>query len=233
MTRPQGAVTLGSERRTTSGPSPLRRDLSAGLCVGVADFTELSQAVQWATCVRCPVRERCWAAAEEPDESLVLKTRARRKRGESWGTICAGLDLGHVELWRKLAAAEEEDLAASLRRSAGWWNSALPEVERLHDQGLSGAEISDRLGYDRSKTLMQALYRCGRAELWRHDRRSRADVYIEAVEAGATIGEVAARWSIGAKSVTSMLYRAGRADLAQRARPQQVARGNQYGRWSA
>ena len=230
----RGGVTLGSERRAASGPSPYGQDLSAGLCVGDWDFPDLPQAVQWATCSQCPVRARCWAAAEEePDESLVLKTITRRKRGESWGTICAGLDLSHVELWRKLAAVEEEDLAASLRRSAGWWDSALPEVERLHEQGLSGAEIAERLGYDRPKTLMQALYRCGRADLWRQDRRTRADVYIEAVEAGASLPGVAARWSIGVKSVEEMLRRAGRLDLVLITRQRRVMRGNQYGRWSA
>lgn len=229
----RAGVTLGPERRAASGPSPYSQDLSEGLCVGDWDFPDLPQAAQWATCAQCPVRARCWAAAEEPDESLVLKTIARRKRGESWGTICAGLDVTHVELWRKLAAAEEDDLAASLRRSAGWWDSALPEVERLHEQGLSGAEIAERLGYDRPKTLMQALYRCDRAELWRHDRRSRADVYIEAVEGGASLSEVAAGWSIGVKSVEEMLRRAGRLDLVLLARQRRVMRGNQHGRWSA
>lgn len=229
----RAGVTLGAERRAASGPSPYSQDLSAGLCVGDWDFPDLPQAVQWATCSRCPVRAHCWAAAEEPDESLLLKTITRRKRGDSWGTICADLDLSHVELWRKLAAVEEEDLAASLRRSAGWWDSALPEVERLHEQGLSGAEIAERLGYDRPKTLMQALYRCGRAELWRQDRRTRAYVYIEAVEGGASLPEVAARWSISVKSVEEMLRRAGRLDLVLVTRQRRVMRGNQYGRWSA
>lgn len=229
----RAGVTLGSERHATSGPSPYSQDLSAGLCVGDWDFPDLPQAAQWATCIQCPVRARCWAAAEEPDESLLLKTRTRRRRGESWATICADLDVSHVELWRKLAAAGEGELAESVRRSAGWWGSALPEVERLHDQGLTGAEIADRLGYDRPKTLMQALYRCDRAELWRHDRRTRVDLYVEAIDGGATVGEVAARWSISATSVKEMLRRAGRLDLAQHARPRQVVRGNQYGRWSA
>lgn len=232
MTRPRGAVTLGSERRATSEPSPYSRDLSEGLCVGDWDFPDLPQAAQWARCSQCPVRAHCWAAAEEPDESRVLKTIARRKRGESWGTICADLDVSHVELWRKLTAAEEDDLALSLRRSLGWWPTALAEVERLHKRGFSGAEISDQLGY-RPKSLMQALYRAGRIDLWRHDRRTRLDLYIEAAEAGATSGEIGQRFSVTAKSVEEMLRRAGRLDLARKGRARKVTRGNQYGRWSA
>ena len=119
MTRPQGAVTLGSERHATSGPSPYSQDLSAGLCVGDWDFPDLPQAAQWASCSRCPVRARCWAAAEEPDEIRIAKASARHRRGESWGTICADLGLSHVELWRKLTAADEDALADSLRRSHG------------------------------------------------------------------------------------------------------------------
>ena len=112
MTRTQGAVTLGSERRATSGPSPYSQDLSEGLCVGDWDFPDLSQAAQWASCSRCPVRARCWAAAEEPDEIRIAKASARHRRGESWGTICADLGLSHVELWRKLTAADEDALRA-------------------------------------------------------------------------------------------------------------------------
>lgn len=232
MTRPQGAVTLGSERRATSGPSPYSQDLSEGLCVGDWDFPDLSQAAQWASCSQCPVRARCWAAAEEPDEIRIAKASARHRRGESWGTICADLGLSHVELWRKLTAADEDALADSLRRSHGWWRSALPEVERLSEQGLSGVEIAEQLGYE-PHALRQALYRSNRHELWRSDHRPRALVYIEAIEAGSTLIEISSRFSLSAKSIESALYRAGRADLVQRAKVARVSRGNQYGRWSA
>ena len=70
-------------------------------------------------------------------------------------------------------------------------------------------------------------------ELWRSDHRPRALVYIEAIEAGSTLIEISSRFSLSAKSIESALYRAGRADLVQRARVARVSRGNQYGRWSA
>jgi len=58
-----------TDRRTLSEPSAL--DLSRGLCVGDLRFTDRPQAVQHATCQRCPVRAICPvptpAPTTEPD----------------------------------------------------------------------------------------------------------------------------------------------------------------------
>ena len=67
MTRPRGTVTLGSERRAASGPSAYRRDLSEGLCVGVSDFTERPQALQYVVCIQCPVADLCPARTVRPE----------------------------------------------------------------------------------------------------------------------------------------------------------------------
>lgn len=81
MTRPQGAVTLGSERHATSGPSPYSQDLSAGLCVGVPDFTERPLAMQYAFCIQCPVAALCPSRTPWPRE--VVCARGHVWDGES------------------------------------------------------------------------------------------------------------------------------------------------------
>ena len=81
MTRPQGAVTLDSERHATSGPSPYSHDLSAGLCVGVPDFTERPLAMQYAFCIQCPVAALCPSRTPWPRD--VVCARGHIWDGES------------------------------------------------------------------------------------------------------------------------------------------------------
>ena len=73
MTRSQGAVTLGSERHATSGRSPLRQDLSEGLCVGLTDFTERPQAMQYVVCIQCPVKALCPSRTPQPQDGTCCK----------------------------------------------------------------------------------------------------------------------------------------------------------------
>ena len=65
------------------------------------------------------------------------------------------------------------------------------------------------------------------------DDMGTAALWGQAMYEYSTLIEISSRFSLSAKSIESALYRAGRADLVQRARVTQVHRGNQYGRWSA
>lgn len=168
------------------------QDLSSGYCIGLLDFLDRPQAMRYAICIGCPVRDLCPDRTLQPRQDVCVNGHLSNRYANGSCRVCkrdreqgtrtppdvtlealAELHTRRAqeeaakrkaELAAKRAARKEEDRSSyrPIQNTEGF----MADLTRHLEAGLNADQIAAAMGYRSKDSIRSRLTRLGRLDLY-------------------------------------------------------------------
>ncbi len=168
------------------------QDLSAGYCIGLLDFTDRPQAMRYAICIQCPVRDLCPDRTLQPRQDVCVNGHLSNRYANGSCRVCKrdreqgtrtppdvtleALAELHTRRTQEEAAKRKAEAAAkratrkpedrSTYRPIQNTQGFMADLTRHLAAGLNGDQIAAAMGYRSKDSIRSRLTRLGRLDLY-------------------------------------------------------------------
>ena len=168
------------------------QDLSAGYCIGLLDFTDRPQAMRYAICIQCPVRDLCPDRTLQPRQDVCVNGHLSNRYANGSCRVCKrdreqgtrtppdvtleALAELHTRRAQEEAAKRKAEQAAnrstrkkedrSTYRPIQNTEGFMADLTRHLAAGLNADQIAAAMGYRSNYAIRRRLARLGRLDLY-------------------------------------------------------------------
>lgn len=168
------------------------QDLSSGYCIGLLDFLDRPQAMRYAICIGCPVRDLCPDRTLQPRQDVCVNGHLSNRYANGSCRVCKrdreqgtrtppdvtleALAELHTRRAQEEAAKRKAELAAkratrkpedrSSYRPIQNTEGFMADLTRHLEAGLNADQIAAAMGYRSKDSIRSRLTRLGRLDLY-------------------------------------------------------------------